>query len=319
MKIRPELLKKYATGDCTEPERLQVEKWLAENEDLSTSLPKQKIDKEKNLVWQNISNKIRPNTNVFPLHRKVMQYAAAIIIFLTVATSAYFYVNQQNIGKDQQVSIEQEFRIIETQRGQKKTIKLPDGSTERLNYESQLKIPLRFTDSFRVVYLQGHAHFEVFRDTNRPFIIYTGKSKTQVLGTSFDIKTNEETDETEIIVTSGKVAFSENSKENNKVIHNENNKALLRPENTIKVSKVNAQQLTAWKDNYLEFNKVSLAEIIKILEPWYDVEITVKDPKLLTDIYKFSYENPPLKTLFERMSFMGKFNYSIKNKQVTIY
>ena len=55
MKITSELLKKYASGKCTEAERLPVEQWLSDNEDLSTSFLRQKLKEERARVWQSIS------------------------------------------------------------------------------------------------------------------------------------------------------------------------------------------------------------------------------------------------------------------------
>ena len=319
MKITPDLLKKYAAGDCTEAERLKVEQWLLKNEDLSTSLPKQKLDTEKTQVWQNLSANISEGnkTKVIPLYKKVTRYAVAVILFLSVGACVYLYLNYFDLDRAVDPVASQDYQNIVTQRGQKRTINLPDGSSIRLNYESLLKVPRKFTGSERTVFLTGHAHFDIIKDPGRPFIIHTENSKTRVLGTSFDVKTHP--GHTEIIVTSGKVEFSEKSKDLNKVILTVDDRAVLVPNHKIDVSKVNAQHLTAWKDNRLLFEKRSLAEIIEVLEPWYDVEINVKDPVLLGDIYKLSYDNPSLETVMERMSFMGKFNYTIEGKQVTIY
>ncbi|MEM7109723.1 MAG: DUF4974 domain-containing protein, partial [Bacteroidota bacterium] len=63
----------------------------------------------------------------------------------------------------------------------------------------------------------------------------------------------------------------------------------------------------------------TLREIIKVLEPWYDVNITVQNKELLDRDYKFMADNPSLKSLLEQMSFMGKFRYTIEGKQVTIF
>lgn len=321
MKITPDLLKKYAAGDCTEAERLEVEQWLSKYEDLSTSLPRQKLDTERKQVWQNLSANISAGnkTKVIPLYKKVTRYAVAVVLFLSVGVSAYFYLDHLDPWGTGVPTASQDYRNIVTQRGQKRTVNLPDGSTIRLNYESQLKVPGKFTSSERMVFLTGHAHFDIAKDPGRPFIIYTENSKTRVLGTSFDVKTYADSEHTEIIVASGKVEFSEKSKSQNKVVLTVNDRAVLGANHEIDVSKVNAQHLTAWKDNRLVFEKRSLAEIIEVLEPWYDVEIVVKDPVLLGGIYKLSYDNPSLETVMERMSFMGKFNYTIEGQQVTIY
>ena len=122
-----------------------------------------------------------------------------------------------------------------------------------------------------------------------------------------------------MIVTSGRVEFSEIAEEQNKVILERNDMAVLMPNTAIVASETNADVLTAWKDNKLVFDKKPLSEIISVLEPWYDVEITVENEELLKGIYKFTYDNPSLSSLLDRMSFMGKFEYRIEDKQVNIY
>ena len=254
-----------------------------------------------------------------PWHKKAIRYAATVIILLTVGISAYYFSHNPFLNGNPDAVVLKAYKTIETQRGQKRTVKLPDGSTIRLNYESQIKVPERFTDSERMVFLQGHAHFDIARDPNRPFIIYTENSKTQVLGTSFDIRTYKNTDETEIIVTSGRVAFSDKSEDQNLVTLTVNDRAVLNADKSIETSEVDAQKLTAWKDNRLIFEDQTLREIIEVLQPWYDVEITVEDTDQLEMEYNFSFENPSLDVLIEQMSFMGKFEYAIEGKQVTIY
>ncbi|MEM8894916.1 MAG: FecR domain-containing protein, partial [Bacteroidota bacterium] len=209
------------------------------------------------------------------------------------------------------------YETFVTQRGQKRTLTLSDGSTIRLNYETEFKAPRHFEEGQRVVYLTGHAHFDVARDTERPFIIYTEDSKTQVLGTSFDINTKEE-GTTEIIVTSGQVAFSDKDNINEQVMLTVNDRAVLNSIGSIGQSTVDAETLTAWKDNRLVFDDALLSEIIEVLQPWYDVEITVNNPNQLQKAYNFSFDNPSLELLLEQMSFMGKFEYQMEGKQVII-
>ncbi|MEM0939822.1 MAG: FecR domain-containing protein [Bacteroidota bacterium] len=317
MKITPELLKKYAADECSEKERLQVQKWLNNNEDLSTSLPKQKIVEEQKLVWQQIAGNMAADqsTSTVPLYKSVAKYAAAAIILFTIGFFSY-----QNLpynfrdGSSESLAL----KTINTQRGEKRTVTLPDGSTIRMNYETEIRIPEQFEGNERIVYLTGHAHFEVTRDTQRPFIIYTEDSKTQVLGTSFDINTKSE-GETEIIVTSGKVAFSEKEQEENLVTLTVNDRAILNANRSIATDKVDAFKLTAWKDNRLVFNGETLQEVIQVLEPWYNVSISVEDPDLLSQDFKYEKDNPTLKVVLDKLAFMGRFEYRLEGDSLIIY
>ncbi|MEM9673170.1 MAG: hypothetical protein ACFB15_30220 [Cyclobacteriaceae bacterium] len=84
MNISPELLKKYATGNCTEEERRLVEQWLADD-NLSTTSPRAKLEAERTQVWQNIAHKIGwKETKVVPMYRRITRYAAVACIIIGI-------------------------------------------------------------------------------------------------------------------------------------------------------------------------------------------------------------------------------------------
>ncbi|MEM8965244.1 MAG: FecR domain-containing protein [Bacteroidota bacterium] len=311
--ITPELLEKYYQGLCTEEEQKQVETWLTSEEPKSPH-------EEKYLItsWQKIRYKTKleqspASARKRSLYGRLLGVAASVILLLSV--SIFFY---RDIVEETNDPTEVSYRTVATERGQKRTVNLPDGSTVRLNYETEIRIPEKFEDNERVVYLTGHAYFEVARDPEKPFIIYTENTKTKVLGTSFDINTKEK-GETEIIVTRGKVAFSEKGQEVNQVMLTVNDRAVLSADKSISISEVYANRLTAWIDNRLVFDDVSLEKIIDILEPWYDVEINVENESLLQERFTYSYENPSIKKLMDSMSGMAGFEYQLKGKVVIIY
>ncbi|MEM6736540.1 MAG: FecR domain-containing protein [Bacteroidota bacterium] len=324
MQITKELLRKHRLGLCTDEEKKVIEEWLEMEENSSTGLDLIKgEDRKKEQIWSQLSKdfpELEGQTNrgksSVPFSRKFTLYATAAVILFTVGF--FFYQSQSDdvgINESEQLIA---LKTIETRRGEKRTVTLSDGSTIRMNYETEISIPEQFKGDERIVYLSGHAHFNVVRDIERPFIIYTKDSKTQVLGTSFDINTKG-ADETEIVVTSGNVAFSEKGQEQNRVTLKANDRALLNADNNIEKNEVDAQKHTAWKDNRLVFDGQILREIIKVLEPWYDVEVSVKDPNLLNKDFRVFMDNPPLESIMEELKFLGEFNYRIERKKVIIY
>lgn len=68
-----------------------------------------------------------------------------------------------------------------------KSIVLKDGSKVVLSPASELRIAENFGNDRREVYLIGEASFEVTRDVERPFLVYSENLITRVLGTSFVI------------------------------------------------------------------------------------------------------------------------------------
>ncbi|MEM0941534.1 MAG: FecR domain-containing protein [Bacteroidota bacterium] len=319
MKITPELLKKYDAGECSDEERLTIDRWLNSAEKEETTYAPALIQKLKGRIWSLLSEHLDDDKTrtIIPFYKRYRHYAAAAMVLFAIGFLAYNYSNVPI--QNSEIVYFKDFKTMETQRGQKRTVRLSDGSTIRLNYETEIKIPERFEGDQRIVYLEGHAHFDIVRDPEKPFIIYTEDSKTRVLGTSFAINTKKEADETEIIVTSGKVTFSEKDKEENAVTLAINDRAILNADNAIYKNKVDAVSLTAWRDNILVFEDQTLREIIKVLEPWYDVTISIENPEYLNDSFTLSGENPPLDLFLKELSFAGNFEYRIRNKEVIIF
>ena len=89
--------------------------------------------------------------------------------------------------------------------GQQKTIDLPDGSTVFLNTNSQLQID--YSEHLRnVILLQGEAHFDVAKASDRPFRVYAGRGRVQAVGTAFTVHYRNGND-IGVTVTEGKVAL----------------------------------------------------------------------------------------------------------------
>lgn len=331
MKITKELIEKYYLGKCSEEERLFVERWMKSSEDEESKYTTRAIRKLKRETWEEIklTNKSsfleadqayvrqtesRKQGRIISLNTVTRRYAAVLLLCI-LSFSAYFTYNFYAVSENTQVA--DLYQTVTTLRGEKRTVTLSDGSTIKMNYETEIRIPEQFEGNQRVVYLTGHAHFDVARDTERPFIIYTEDSKTQVLGTSFGINTKEQ-GKTEIIVTSGRVAFSEKDQSDNLVTLTVNDKAILNPNKSITTYEVEAKKLTAWKENRLAFYDQTVTEIIGVIEPWYDVKVTITNPDLLSREYTFVYDNPSLELLIERMSILAKFEYRIEGKRVII-
>lgn len=89
--------------------------------------------------------------------------------------------------------------------GEQRTVKLDDGSIVHLNTRS--RITVRFSDSLREVsLLDGEALFTVERDTKRPFVVRTGDTAVQALGTAFNVYRHDET--VQVAVVEGTVQVS---------------------------------------------------------------------------------------------------------------
>ncbi|MEM8765763.1 MAG: DUF4974 domain-containing protein, partial [Bacteroidota bacterium] len=134
----------------------------------------------------------------------------------------------------------------------------------------------------------------------------------------FDIRTEAEYNEAEIIVTSGKVSFSDRGNTKNMVILTLDKRAVLNSGKAIQIADVDAEKLTAWKTSQLLFEKATLAEIIKVIEPWYNIQVNVVNSNLLSEKYRLQLDDPSLSAFMDYLSDLGDFEYEVKGNQVTI-
>jgi transmembrane sensor len=96
--------------------------------------------------------------------------------------------------------------VYRTAVAEQRSIELPDGSTVLLNSRSRVRI--RFTDTERNVDLvEGQALFKVAKDTQRPFVVHSGKVKARAVGTQFDVYRKHS--ETIVTVVEGRVAVKQ--------------------------------------------------------------------------------------------------------------
>lgn len=138
------------------------------------------------------------------------RFLAASVVVLLVSgwiVSGYYYSehkkNSRETITDQQ--IRNQLTVINDHKTPRH-IQLPDGSSVILQYKSELSYPDQFPAGHREVFLKGDAFFEVTKNPESPFVVHTGTIKTQVLGTSFRIKTDLENSRVVVSVKSGKVA-----------------------------------------------------------------------------------------------------------------
>lgn len=100
--------------------------------------------------------------------------------------------------------------IYQTGAGETKHITLADGSTILLEENSQVEVGSDFqSDTARTIHLvTGQVFFQVQKDASRPFRIKGSAMQTEVLGTSFRIRSYENESLWHIAVKTGKVAVS---------------------------------------------------------------------------------------------------------------
>ncbi len=190
---------------------------------------------------------------------------AAILVIGLLLGSAVTYLISSPKGTTEQL-------VFETPRGEKSMVTLPDGSEVWLNANSRL-VYNSFSKDHRQVELKGEAFFKVAHDENAPFVVKTNECDIKVLGTTFNVMAYDEFGRKEITLLTGKVN-----------VHTESAEQILKPgqalileEHQIHIVEVTASEASAWVDNKFNFRNIPLTELMKRLENWYDVDITLEN------------------------------------------
>lgn len=240
-------------------------------------------------------------------YRKLWRVAASIVILIGLSTTIYHYSYTP-------IQVEHILLTQTTARGEKLDVTLPDGTEVRLNAGSTLRYPTQFATSTREVELSGEAFFDVVKNPNAAFIVKTAGLTTTVLGTSFNINTND-SDNITVTVASGKVGVAaESSKE-----------VVLKPKQQLSYNKTSHQMRTQevkldkyldWKDGILRFENTSISEAVKKLERWYDVDIEVLNQDIGNCRFTGKFNNEELPTVLKSLAYLKSgLTYEILDNQ----
>jgi transmembrane sensor len=184
--------------------------------------------------------------------------------------------------------------------GERKTIVLADGSSVRLNTNTQVQVA--YTDHLRRIRLwRGEALFSAAPDPNRAFEVYANDSVVRALGTAFSVHL--EGDKVDVVVTTGTVDVAELDSSEAEALESDKQPThhrappslgLLKAGQTTTIGgggkPIDVQQLPerelqrrmAWQDGYLAFAGESLTEVVQQINRYSSVTLTIGDPQIAT-------------------------------------
>ncbi|MCH7403175.1 FecR family protein [Belliella kenyensis] len=212
------------------------------------------------------------------------------------------------------------FALVEklTNKGEKRSFGLPDGTRVWLNSNSSIIYPEQFTDSMRVVKLVGEAFFEVFEDKSKPFKVESHGVITTALGTSFNVRSTGNS-KTMVALLTGSVSISSNTPNlKSQILMPYQKLDYDAGKDDFQVSSFDPESITGWKDGKLIFVNESLKDVMEKLELWYGVQIVVNKAPNKKWSFSGEYVNQSLEVVLKSMSFIEDFKFEINDKQVNI-
>lgn len=177
---------------------------LAKDTGRDTPAPQQS-EKMWKMVEESMHEESR-EIEVVPLVSKWrwIRVAASAAIILSVGSVSYwFYYKGESSLKDfsfSGITADQEKGLVQEANDTDKPmmVLLPDGSSVVLEPGASLSFIRNARRSRREVTLSGKAFFEIAKDSQRPFLVYSQGLATKVLGTSFLIDASDEDIEVEV-------------------------------------------------------------------------------------------------------------------------
>jgi len=339
------LLEKYLQNKCSVEELLVIEKLygMLDRDDLEEIYPNELPTLEQKL-WDRINletyisdEDIAIEEQLTPVKRlpRIIWFAAtAAIVALTLFTGYLFLYNHQN---PQYLEFQSLANMLEKKNNTPNPLelKLEDGSIVILQPYSTLSYPQHFSTKIREVSLSGEGYFLISKNPHRPFFVYNKNVITRVVGTSFIIKANPFTEETQVIVKTGKVMVSRNEDQHLHLKHlfNQEKKVVLTPNQKTTYTKDNDDfkttlvadpipiistdnQKTA-NSSYL-FEEAPITEVLNQLQTTYGIEIIIEDQELYNNTFTGDISKQNLYKKLDLLCHTIKAHYEISGTKIII-
>lgn len=314
-----EELKRYANGQSSFEERQRIDRWLLEQE---KDLPEVPGEREQlHMVWERLSNDtgvdvesspvVLSNTSKIKPLQYLMKVAASVLFIVGFSWCVYHFYGEASSGQSQIM------RTVHTEAGQKLKIRLPDGSKIVLNSESELCYPEKFAKDQRLVTLRGEAFFDIAHDSDRPFIVHTDSTFTEVLGTQFDLKAYSEDKQVLLTVTRGKVRFGRYH-QSDQVLLTAGMQGVMNFQQPVKSHMVDVADKIDWTENSLVIKDEKLADVAKRIERMYGVEIIITSKEISALTVTGTFKGARVDHILNSLSFSTGVKYTIKDKIITI-
>lgn len=172
------------------------------------------------------------------------------------------YTSQGKAEPDEMI-----YNTLSTPRGGQYQLTLSDGTKVWLNAASSIRFPVEFPDDERRVDITGEVYFDVAHSEEQTFIVHAGSSVIEDLGTAFNVTAYEDERSVKTTLVEGIVKVREHIlSPGEQAIEDENDHIQI-------LKNVDLDNVVSWKDGFFSFENANLAEIMRVLSRWYNLEV----------------------------------------------
>ncbi|MBR2609288.1 MAG: FecR domain-containing protein, partial [Bacteroidales bacterium] len=162
-----------------------------------------------------------------------------------------------------------------TDPGQRASLTLPDGTSVELNSGSTLEYPAVFARGERRVRVEGEAMFDVAKVADKPFYVETFAYDVKVLGTRFNVESDEDRGVFSTALMEGSVAILD--KHDNRITELEPDQVVtLTDGRLIKRHEENIGSRYRWTDGIINCSGLSFEELMRRFERAFGVTIVIE-------------------------------------------
>ena len=304
------LIARYLGGEMHSAERAGFERWIAEEPGRRDEimLLRRLWDDAANIptpsavdaMWRSLAERMRANpadltgrsSSASPLPAAYRRRAGLVVLeperrhwirpgllaAAVVLFAAIMFVDHRS--RPIVATAPPPVKLFSTAPGQRATIQLNDGSRVELGVASVLTVE-PFTDSSRVVTLEGEAMFDVVHDERRPFRVLSGSAITEDLGTRFGIRAYREDRDVRVFVTSGLVEVRGVAPDARAQRLEPGGLARVDSRGIVRTqSNVDTTRYMAWTSSRVILRQERLRDAAIELGRWHDVTIAIPDSRI---------------------------------------
>ena len=267
-------------------------------------------------------NTKKPHTGYFGHHHSRISVVIRVAAMFLIAVGLY-YISLQGNFQVEKPTINPKENITNTiyelvsQKGEKKTFLLADGSTVYLNSESKLKYPKNFSGGYRDVEISGEAYFSVKSDKEMPFRVRSGNTTILVTGTEFNVKNRGSN--ISVVVTKGTIiAYSNKTTRSynlsgGQMISYDERQGFSSPKS------VEVEKYLGWRNNKFFFERTSLNEVMAEIERFYNVKVVFASDSLKKKTITGTFNGNSLENIFSIICLTLDVKIDYNGKSVLVF
>lgn len=266
--MKKELLEKYLCGEATESERQKVMDWINSHPDhMREFMAMRRL--HDITIWRTNPVKKSGANHV----RMWLKYASVAAVIVVAFLCGVFL--------DSAKTVEETFQTLEVPAGHRAKLFLADGTEVWLNSASKFTFSDFKGAKERVVKLDGEGYFKVTKDDYQPFIVKSGAINIRVLGTEFNVMAYSSENFWETSLLKGSVELLSAST-NKKITRMKPNMKVSVVDNKMTQSAIIDMNHFRWTEGLICFNNISVGDLFKKFERYYDVKIHIQNDSILT-------------------------------------